>query len=566
MSELASEPVNTSTDTIIIRIPRQPGPREARGPRSRRWWRAHWRSAAVLVPVLTVAGVVTGWNLQGWPGRVDDDEGTYVAEAWAMLYQHHLSHYTYWYDHPPLGWAQIALFGWLTDSFHRVSSAVMLGREFMWCLTLAGCVLLFVCCRRLGLRRVTACVAVTLFVVSPLAVWYHRMVSLDNLGTVWLLAALAIAASRRHSLGAAFWSATALAIGILSKETVVILAPAVVCVLWQHTRRRTRRWNLGIFGVTLGLLLAGYPLFAALRGELLPGQGHVSLLWSLWWQFLGRTGSGSPLTGGSTSHWLLDLWLQLDPWLLGAGIALAVPALLVRRLWPVSLGLLIQVLVPMKGGYLPYFYVTSVLPFAAVLVAGAGEALWFPGEALWFSGGTRWLRFTGRRARWAGRGAVAACAFAFAAGVAPQWWGELSAQARVQGDAGSMAATRWVEGNLPRSALVVVDDYIWPDLKTHGMNPLWMWKVGGDPQVSQVDLPDGWRSIRYVVVTYQTASMLNQMPVLAAAVSHSVVAAAFDDGVTVREVLPVPPSPDATAPFSDPHLPVEWPTEPVISG
>lgn len=522
-----------TADTIVIRIPGQAGPSAARPPWPLRWWREHWRSAAALAPALMLAGAVTGWNLQGWPGRVDDDEGTYVAQAWAMLAEHHLAHYTYWYDHPPLGWAQIAAFGWLAGGFRQTPSAVMLGREFMWCLTLAACVLLFAFCRRLGTRRVTACAAVALFAVSPLAVCYHRMVSLDNVGTVWLLAALVIAASRRHSLGSAFWSGAALAAGILSKETIAILTPAVVWMLCQRTDSRTRRWNLGIFGVTLGLLLAGYPLFAALRGELLPGKGHVSLLWALWWQFLGRAGSGSPLHAGTQSYLMLRMWLGLDPWLLGAGAVLAAAALPVRRLRPAALGMLIQVLVPLKGGYLPYFYVTAVLPFAAVLAAGAGEALW--------------LRFTGRRTRWIGRAAVAAGTAVFAAGAAPLWLGELAAQSHTRGDAGSLAATGWVERNLSRNAVVVVDDYIWPDLKLHGMSPLWMWKVGGDPQVSKVDLPDGWRSIQYVVLTSQATPILGQAPLLATAVSHSVVVAGFGQGVTVREVLPGLASPAATA-------------------
>lgn len=520
-------------DTIVIRIPRQAGPPAAREPRLRRWWRAHWAGIAMLTPVLLFAGTVTGWNLQGWPGRIDDDEGTYVAEAWAMLYEHHLSHYTYWYDHPPLGWAQIAAFGWLTDGYHRVTSDVMMGRQFMWCLSMAACVLLYVFCRRLGLRRVTACAAVALFAASPLAVMYHRMVSLDNIGTVWLLASLAIAASRRHSLAAAFWSGATLAVGILSKETVVILTPAVVWVLWQHTHRRTRRWNLGIFAVTLSVLLAGYPLFAALRDELMPGQGHVSLLRSLWWQFAARAGSGDPLVSGSTSNWLVHVWLGVDPWLVGAGMAVMVPALWVRRLRPAAVGLLIQVLVPFKGSYLPYFYVTSVLPFAAICLAGAFEV--------------PWLRFSGPRSRRVSQAAAAAAAFALAAAVIPQWWGELSAQSGIAGDSASMAATRWVETNLPRDATVVTDDYIWPDLKTHGMNPLWEWKVNGDPRVNEVTLPQGWKSIQFVVLTPESSESLSQMPTLAQAVSHSIVLKDFGQGITLREVLTDPVSRAATA-------------------
>src|ERR1700689_2891898 len=97
-------------------------------------------SAAVLAGLLVVVGLATAWNLEGWPGRVDDDEGTYVAQAWAIIYEHTLTHYSYWYDHPPLGWAQIALFAWVTDGFNRVAAAVFVGRQFMWCVTLISCV------------------------------------------------------------------------------------------------------------------------------------------------------------------------------------------------------------------------------------------------------------------------------------------------------------------------------------------------------------------------------------------------------------------------------------------
>lgn len=224
------------------------------------------------------------WNLQGFPGSVNDDEGTYVAEAWAMVYPHHLSHYTYWYDHPPLGWATIALWAWMTDGFHRVARAVMVGREVMWLATLVSCAMIYVLARRLRFRRVSAAAAVLLFGLGPLDIWYHRMVSLDNLATMWTLAAFAIAASRRQSLAAAFWSGFCFAAATLTKETIVLLIPALVWQLWQYTSSQTRRWNMGIFGAIYILLVSLYPLMAILRGELIPGPGHVSLLWALKYQ------------------------------------------------------------------------------------------------------------------------------------------------------------------------------------------------------------------------------------------------------------------------------------------
>jgi hypothetical protein len=548
---------------------------DAKKQRWRLWWAGrHVLSVAALAPVLVLVGLATAWNLQGWPGRVNDDEGTYVSEAWAMIFEHHLSHYTYWYDHPPLGWAQIAAYAWVTDGFARDSSAVMVGREFMWFVTMASCLFLFVLGRRLGLRRVFSAAAVALFGLSPLAIYFHRMVSLDNIGTMWLLASLMFAASRRNSLRASFCSAICLAAGVLSKETIAVLTPAVIWVIWQHTDRRTRAWNLGIFGATYILLVLGYPLTAALRGELLPGPGHVSLAWALWWQFDGRAGSGSPLDPASQASYLVHLWLGLDPWLLGLGVALIPVGLFVRRLRPIAAGLLIQLVIPFKGGYLPYFYVTAMLPFAALLAGGVADACWAPpaggprgrftagvsaigtriGTRIRTAAGAGWL------ARWAWRIPVLAAAAALALLVAPGWARALDRQSTVRGDVGSLAATHWVEQHIPKSDLVVTDDYIWPDLKIDGMNPLWMWQVGGNPQVTRANLPQGWKSIRYIVMTSETSVMVSQLPTLTQALAHSVVVARFSQGVTVNEVLPGgPPGSAGTANFpggvSQPTMP-----------
>ena len=46
-----------------------------------------------------------------------DDEGTYLAQAWAVQHGQGLAHYTYWYDHPPLGWIQLAGLSWVPALF-----------------------------------------------------------------------------------------------------------------------------------------------------------------------------------------------------------------------------------------------------------------------------------------------------------------------------------------------------------------------------------------------------------------------------------------------------------------
>jgi 4-amino-4-deoxy-L-arabinose transferase-like glycosyltransferase len=497
------------------------GLRSSLAERPKTWAREHRTTLLALGTPLALVIVATAWNLQGWPGRVDEDEGTYVAEAWAMIFEHHLAPYTYWYDHPPLGWAQLAAYIWLTDGFSRYSSSLAAGREFMLLVTVASSAAIYVLCRRLSFRPATAGLTVALFGLSPLAVYYHRTVSLDNIGTLWLLAAMVAATSRRRRLGAAFWAGMFSAVAVLSKETIAILLPVVFWLIWQQAQSHTRKWHLAIYTVTVALFAAFYPLFAALRGELIPGAGHVSLLWAVWWQLLGRTGSGFLLASGTAASGLLTLWLGTDRWLLLSGLALAPPAFFVRRLRPFAFGLLLQAVMALTGGYLPYFYVTAMLPFAAVVIGGVADTLWNPVS----SDALEWIR----------RFLVVTAGVAAVLLVAPQWGSALVRQAGENGATGSLQATAWVERHVPKQDVVVVDDYLWLDLKRAGMNPLWEQKMGSNAE-SQGELRDGWRSVNYVVVTGQVIGTLATLPILQQAISHSVPVARFGNGIVVRRV------------------------------
>jgi hypothetical protein len=130
-----------------------------------------------------------------------------------------------------------------------------------------------------------------------------------------------------------------------------------------------------VFASLLSLLLLAYPLLALLKGELLPGQGHVSLFGGIEFQ-LTRPSSGSLFDADSGARGLLDFWHSLDPFVL-IMVMVGIPyALAVRRLWPVGLALAIPVVVALRpGGYLPAMYVIALFPFAAVAVAGMADSL-----------------------------------------------------------------------------------------------------------------------------------------------------------------------------------------------
>lgn len=102
---------------------------------------------------LLVVGVLHSVNLAGWP-RYWDDEGTYYSQAWSVTNLGTLTPYTYWYDHPPLGWVQMAAFTWLPDVvLGDANSELLSGRIVMVGYTLVSALLTYVLAKRIGMAR-----------------------------------------------------------------------------------------------------------------------------------------------------------------------------------------------------------------------------------------------------------------------------------------------------------------------------------------------------------------------------------------------------------------------------
>jgi hypothetical protein len=171
-----------------------------------------------------------------------------------------------------------------------------------------------------------------------------------------------------------------------------------------------------------------------------------------------------------------------------------------------------------RGGYMPFAYVIALLPFAALLIAGAGDVLWARPASR--------LRLP----------VVAVAGVLAAALILPGWVTTLNDQAKFDGSANSRAATRWVIDKVGRDAVVVTDDYIWMDLKLAGFTkPVWLWKVDTDPAVMADILPAGAASIDYIVMADQAVSTLADLPTLRRGVVESTEVARFGE-VIVRKV------------------------------
>jgi hypothetical protein len=503
---------------------------------------AHRASLALLLGLLMVVAVVHATGMGRAPQRVDD-EGTYVAQAWAVQHWGTLGHYTYWYDHPPLGWLLLAAWTSLTGAFNRAATAVAAGREFMLALQLISGGLLYGLARRLGLRRPAAAGALLLFSLSPLALGMHRAVYLDNIATPFVLAGFVLALSPSNRLAAHATAGVCLAAAVLVKETSLLLVPAVLWQYWQVSDRRTRRYSLILAGSLFALVVAAYLLYAALRGELLPGPEHVSLVDAIRFQLTGRAPSGSPLDPDSLGRRTLDLWLSQDPWLLAGAAALVPVGLAMRRLRPVTAALVILAAMALRPGYLPVPLVIGLLPFASLLVAGVADTAWGrPTRQAVTTDVTGW-HIPGARAL--GPVLVAACLAAAAVVVGPQWVQRDRDLMTADHDMPFRQAEAWIASNVPHQARLLVDDALWVDLVERGYSPgqvVWFYKLDTDRDVTG-RYPRGWREFDYLISTATLRSFPDDLPQVAETQRHSRVVASFGRGIERVEIRKIQGSP-----------------------
>ncbi len=485
--------------------------------RSQRLWRWPSKDALLMVVLVAFAGLVHGWNMYQSPSTsATDDEGTYVAQAWAILHQGALAHYTYWYDHPPNGWVTIALWAWLTDAFDRLPASILVGREVMLIAKLATAGLLYGLARRLQFNRLTASLAVVLLAVNPLALYFQRLTLLDNIAVPWMLAAFFLATSPQKRLAAHAGSGLCFAMAVLNKETLALLLPALLYLLWQNSDRRTRAYSFSLFLSLFAGIVILYPLGALLKGELLPGPGHVSLWDAIKWQLVDRVPSGSLFDPTSVAAETARGWMSLDIWLLViAGFALPI-TLMVRRLRPVALALLIQVVMLFRGkGYLPFPYIIAMLPFAALLIAGLLDVLWrAPGTIGARLAGRPVLSWIPAAASRAPQAVALGLMLAFAVTVAlPRWTPKLETMLTAPQNAAIFEATEWIGRNVPRDRVVLVGDAIWVDLVERGFPPekvIWYYKPNTDPEVS-ASLPNNWQDIGYLATDVEMRELISRL-------------------------------------------------------
>lgn len=519
--------------STVLERPDVRAPRPAPAPRPQRTPRTSVRERVVVGLSLLVVAVAHSVNLAGWP-RYWDDEGTYYSQAWSVQHLGSLSPYTYWYDHPPVGWLQMAVFTWIPDLFvGGANSSLLSGRIVMVAYTVVTALLVYLLARRLGMPLGWGVLAMLFWALDPLVLFMGRQVFLDNIALPWLVGAFVLVLGHRRHLGAHMAAGLCFGVAVLSKETTLMFAPALLVALWQSAYRPTRAFAMMGFSTIVAATGTLYLLFAAVRSELFPGPDHVSLWDAVAFQFLNRASSGSILDpngpeGGA--YTTFQSWLSHDGGaLLLGGAAASVLALAVRRLRAVAIAVLIAALVALRPeGYLPQMYVVAMLPFCALAIVGLLHTGW------------AWLRrLDNRPVRLVASGAVLAGLVA-AALPAVEWRYNYEAAWTEDANDVHAAAVQFVAREIPRDATVVADNSYWNDLVDAGWtidDAVWFYKADSDDAITE-ELGGDYEGIDYVVWSIDIAE--NRLPIVSAAYEHSELLWAQGEGrerVEIRRVL-----------------------------
>lgn len=495
--------------------------------RLRPWMTAHAGELRVLLvfALLVVVGVVHAVGMNSDPQTWNSDAGDYTMSAWSVAHLGKLTPYAYTWDHVPGGWIQMAGLAVMFNGFAWNSTAIAFGNEVALLYALATALLLYLVALRLRMGQLGASAVVLVWGLSPLAVEYARPAYLDNLAVPWLLLAFYLATNPGKKLWVSAAGGLAFGVACLTKETSLVVAPAlaIAYVLNSDRRNRARVWLMSAAGASIVVL---YPWFAFLKGELWPRSGRDTLGSSIWWQLVTRPSTGSIENPGSIIRATLSAWYGYDHYLLIMSLAAIPLAVMVKQLWPVVLAMVIQTAMVAKGGYVPDMQIAEITPWAAlVLVGGVRLALWGPWWT-WSNVTARWRR-AGLLAR---RAAVVALVAAFAVVVAPRWVAGDETAMSFRGPVPLAQAEAWVANNVPRSSTLVVDPTIWVDLQsnygfTHVVEES---KIDADPTVVRTV-----RRIDYIVVpnsAFTAPDAVTVYPSLRRALAYSIPVATFGVG------------------------------------
>ena len=486
-----------------------------------------WIETIVVLLILSIGAVFHGWGMNTFPAY-QQSEGLLMSNAWAVTHGM-IQPYAYTYNQTFLGWMQIA--GWLriTGGPATFGDAINSGRAMMLVLFTASSLLVYLIANRLSHSRSTGLLALTIFAFSPLAITYQREVSLDTIGTFWLLLTLYLLVASDSRLQHIVLASITFGIAILTKGIFIVFFPVMLYAVWLHVTAFQRKFALVVFIFILFSIVSTFVLFAVLKGELLPTgllpwdhHQHPSL-WEGLMADIQSAQKGSDF--GSTWHmWIPSELLFFTASAVAAGINLFAGwrsplrpflALLLISFWAFIL----------ITGIIFTSYLVIFFPLMALNVAVAFTAL------------LKWSKnhLSLDLAR-------VILIFGLISILIPyrvQHTQSLTAQ-NVTNAQTSISTLNWIRSHVRENSTIIIDSYLYADLhesegptgKVYPRAHIY-WNVVLDPDVRFNVLHDNWNKIDYIILDQQMQNDIRNRPsdtfLIDQALHHATLVQTFDD-------------------------------------
>ena len=220
----------------------------------------------VVAAIVLLSAVVHAGNMFGFP-YYENDEGTYISRAWEFISTGALDVYTYRYDHAPGGWMLLGAWLGITGGASLFDSMLQSGRVFMLLVHTASSVVLYLIARRMSGGMTAGVIAVLIFAVSPLGVYFQRRVLLDNMMIFWVLLAVLLLLRRQLRLSSVIVSGVLFGVAVLTKFSAAFFGLGFLVLLWMLSAHHQRRHALTMWLAFGGGTVVLFILYAALNNE-----------------------------------------------------------------------------------------------------------------------------------------------------------------------------------------------------------------------------------------------------------------------------------------------------------
>ncbi|MEX0909864.1 MAG: glycosyl hydrolase family 8 [Candidatus Paceibacterota bacterium] len=488
------------------------------------------KTLVLLLSSLVLSASLHGINMLNFP-YYESDEGTYTSQAWAVTTQGELSPYTYWYDHPPFGWLMIA--GWfsiLPGEHFTFGTSIDTARVLMFLLHIGSSILLFYSTKKITRSDLASFLAVFIFSVTPLGIYFQRRVLLDNILIFWLLASIAVLLKDKLTLREYLWSGFFYALAFLTKISAAMFGPAILFLVFAIKDTTHRGFRVATWLGTSILTTMTFLLYSFINGEFFPPKGdgdeHVSLLGSILFQM--SRGNKVPFYNTNSDFMLmLQDWLSRDMVFITAStISVFILTLLIlvrRNKSPyylfLSLSVTLYLLFLIRGGIVINLYVIPLIPIFSMIISVVSVEIGNGIAWIWKIFHEKIPHHSKPWTRHIMKNTMVSGTLVYIILTTALWYGFGVDKKFLYADevSNQKSAIAWIKNNLPEQADIIIDSIMLVELRDPGYinqkvfsNAEWFYKVSRDPAIRFEKYNDNWRTLDYVALTHEMLKQIGE--------------------------------------------------------